>query len=64
MLYTRGSYQDYDRYARVTGDDGWSWDALEPYILKVSLALRVVRQLMPKSIIGVVRAIYFSGRSP
>ncbi|KAK0477901.1 alcohol oxidase [Armillaria novae-zelandiae] len=34
MLYTRGSYQDYDRYARVTGDDGWSWDALEPYILK------------------------------
>ncbi len=64
MLYTRGSYQDYDRYARVTGDDGWSWDELEPYILKVSPVLRVVRQLMLNSVIGVVRAIYFSRRSP
>ncbi len=35
MAYTRGSSEDYDRYARVTGDEGWGWDELLPYILKV-----------------------------
>ncbi|KAK0224245.1 aryl-alcohol oxidase precursor [Armillaria fumosa] len=34
MLYTRGSSQDYDRYAQVTGDPGWGWEALQPYIRK------------------------------
>ncbi|TFK31044.1 hypothetical protein BDQ12DRAFT_619673, partial [Crucibulum laeve] len=32
--YTRGSSDDYDRYARITGDSGWSWNKLLPYILK------------------------------
>ncbi|KAF9003085.1 alcohol oxidase [Cyathus striatus] len=32
MVYTRGTKEDYDRYARLTGDDGWSWDSLQPYI--------------------------------
>ncbi|TFK26032.1 pyranose dehydrogenase [Coprinopsis marcescibilis] len=32
MVYTRGSADDYDNWARVTGDKGWSWDALQPYI--------------------------------
>ena len=36
MAYTRGSKDDLDRWARVTGDDGWSWDSLYPYMLKVS----------------------------
>ncbi|KAK0439241.1 aryl-alcohol oxidase precursor [Desarmillaria tabescens] len=34
MFYTRGSSQDYDRYARISGDPGWGWDALRPYIRK------------------------------
>ncbi|KAJ7267548.1 alcohol oxidase [Mycena haematopus] len=32
MAYTRGSKEDYDQWAKVTGDDGWSWDQLIPYI--------------------------------
>ncbi|KAF9475360.1 pyranose dehydrogenase [Pholiota conissans] len=34
MFYTRGSRDDYDRWAKVTGDKGWSWDSLFPYFLK------------------------------
>ncbi|KAJ7481278.1 aryl-alcohol oxidase [Mycena galericulata] len=34
MAYTRGSKEDYDRYANITGDDGWSWDSLIPYMRK------------------------------
>ncbi|KAF9264930.1 aryl-alcohol-oxidase from pleurotus Eryingii [Marasmius fiardii PR-910] len=34
MVYTRGSAEDYDRYAAITGDKGWSWDRLQPYIRK------------------------------
>ncbi|KAF4610341.1 hypothetical protein D9613_010632 [Agrocybe pediades] len=34
MVYTRGSSSDYDRFARVTGEPGWSWNALQPYIRK------------------------------
>ncbi|KAG6917872.1 hypothetical protein DXG01_000642 [Tephrocybe rancida] len=34
MGYTRGSSDDYDRYARLTGDSGWSWDRLQPYFRK------------------------------
>ncbi|KAJ7653117.1 pyranose dehydrogenase [Mycena polygramma] len=34
MAYTRGSAEDYDRFAAVTGDDGWSWNSLLPYFFK------------------------------
>ncbi|KAF8160225.1 aryl-alcohol oxidase [Mycena galopus ATCC 62051] len=34
MVYTRGSAEDYDRWAAVTGDSGWSWDNLLPYFFK------------------------------
>ncbi|KAI0313431.1 aryl-alcohol oxidase [Amylostereum chailletii] len=34
MVYVRGSSEDYDRYAEVTGDEGWSWESLQPYIRK------------------------------
>ncbi|KAJ7768752.1 aryl-alcohol oxidase precursor [Mycena olivaceomarginata] len=34
MFYTRGSADDFDRYAEVTGDPGWSWDRLLPYFFK------------------------------
>lgn len=35
IVWTRGSKDDFDRFARVTGDDGWSWDSLQPYMLGV-----------------------------
>ncbi|KAK0473382.1 aryl-alcohol-oxidase from pleurotus Eryingii [Armillaria novae-zelandiae] len=34
MAYTRGSSQDYDRYAKISGDRGWGWEALQPYFRK------------------------------
>ncbi|KAJ7471447.1 aryl-alcohol oxidase [Mycena galericulata] len=34
MYYTRGSAEDFNRYAAVTGDEGWSWDNLLPYFFK------------------------------
>ncbi|KAF8154884.1 aryl-alcohol-oxidase from pleurotus Eryingii [Crassisporium funariophilum] len=34
MAYTRGSSSDWDRYAKFTGDQGWSWDNIQPYIRK------------------------------
>ena len=37
MVYVRGSSDDWDRYADVTGDVGWSWDNMQPYIRKVVL---------------------------
>ncbi|KAJ7148648.1 alcohol oxidase [Mycena crocata] len=34
MFYTRGSADDWDRYAELTGDAGWSWDRVLPYFFK------------------------------
>ncbi|KAF8994729.1 pyranose dehydrogenase [Cyathus striatus] len=34
MAYTRGSSDDYNRWAAVTGDEGWSWNQMLPFILK------------------------------
>ncbi|KAF9003105.1 pyranose dehydrogenase [Cyathus striatus] len=34
MAYTRGSADDYNRWAIVTGDIGWSWPNLLSYIFK------------------------------
>ncbi|PPQ78270.1 hypothetical protein CVT25_011729 [Psilocybe cyanescens] len=34
LFYTRGSIDDYDRWAKTTGDAGWSWKNLLPYMLK------------------------------
>ncbi|THH11758.1 hypothetical protein EW146_g7933 [Bondarzewia mesenterica] len=42
MIYTRGSSEDFDRYARITGDPGWSWSAMEPY-------LRMLEQFVPSA---------------
>ncbi|KAJ7602066.1 aryl-alcohol oxidase-like protein [Mycena rosella] len=35
MVYTRGAKDDFDRYAKLTGDEGWSWDQIFPYFLKM-----------------------------
>ncbi|KAF9258144.1 alcohol oxidase [Marasmius fiardii PR-910] len=34
MIYTRGSSEDYDRIARVTGEKEWLWNNLQPFILR------------------------------
>ncbi|KAG5351591.1 hypothetical protein C0989_005670 [Termitomyces sp. Mn162] len=34
MIYTRAAREDYDRWANITGDQGWSWNSLEPYFKK------------------------------
>ncbi|KAG6879365.1 hypothetical protein C0992_003283 [Termitomyces sp. T32_za158] len=34
LVYTRGSSEDFDRYAAVTGDPGWSWNNILPYYKK------------------------------
>ncbi|KAF8074053.1 pyranose dehydrogenase [Lyophyllum atratum] len=34
LAYTRGSSNDYDRYGKLTEDDGWSWNKLQPYFRK------------------------------
>ncbi|KAJ7654799.1 pyranose dehydrogenase [Mycena rosella] len=34
MFYTRGSRDNFDRYANVTEDPGWGWDNMLPYFFK------------------------------
>ncbi|KAI0799851.1 aryl-alcohol oxidase-like protein [Irpex lacteus] len=35
MTFTRGSRDDWDRWANVTGDKGWSWESIFPYAKKL-----------------------------
>ncbi|KAE9387132.1 alcohol oxidase [Gymnopus androsaceus JB14] len=35
MAYCRGSKDDWDRWAKVTGDEGWSWESMQPYMRKI-----------------------------
>lgn len=35
LVYTRGSADDFNRYAELAGDPGWSWEAMLPYFLKM-----------------------------
>ncbi|TFK61170.1 aryl-alcohol-oxidase from pleurotus Eryingii [Pluteus cervinus] len=34
LAYTRGSEDDWDRFASVTGDQGWSWNQILPFFLR------------------------------
>ncbi|KAJ7027566.1 aryl-alcohol oxidase [Mycena alexandri] len=34
MVYTRGSEEDFNRWAKVTEDQGWGWNSLLPYFKK------------------------------
>ncbi|KAG6866545.1 hypothetical protein C0991_002030 [Blastosporella zonata] len=34
LIYTRGTKEDFDRYAQFSGDEGWSWKSLQPYFKK------------------------------
>ncbi|KAJ7223851.1 aryl-alcohol oxidase-like protein [Mycena haematopus] len=33
MAYTRASSEEWDRYARLSGDEGWSWNNMQKYML-------------------------------
>ncbi|KAJ7199147.1 pyranose dehydrogenase [Mycena pura] len=35
MVYDRGTRDEYDKLANITGDDGWSWNNLLPYFIKM-----------------------------
>ncbi|KLO07026.1 aryl-alcohol oxidase precursor [Schizopora paradoxa] len=49
MAYTRGSIDDFDRYASFTGDGGWSWNALNSFRLKIE---KFVRSADNHSLVG------------
>lgn len=34
MIYTRSAVEDFDRWAKLTGDSGWSWNSLVKYFKK------------------------------
>lgn len=36
MVYTRGTFEDYDRYAAVTNDPTWSWDSVQEFFAQVA----------------------------
>ncbi|THV06377.1 FAD/NAD(P)-binding domain-containing protein [Dendrothele bispora CBS 962.96] len=36
MVYNRGSVDLWNRYAEITGDSGWSWDAMKTYWKRTS----------------------------
>ena len=39
MMYVRGSESDYDSWARVVGDDGWSSESMMKYMKKHEVSL-------------------------
>lgn len=47
MAYTRGSKDDWDRWAKIVGDEGFSWDRMFPFLLKVSCLFHLRRFFNP-----------------
>ena len=45
MIYTRGSEDDWNRYASLTGDDGWNWGNVLNYAKKVSVRSQSVARV-------------------
>ncbi|EKM52228.1 uncharacterized protein PHACADRAFT_100857 [Phanerochaete carnosa HHB-10118-sp] len=39
LAYTRGADEEYDQWAELTGDAGWSWDNVSKYYYKVRIRL-------------------------
>ena len=40
MVYTRGSNEEYDRWAKLTEDPGWEWENVAKYYFKVLFQLK------------------------
>ncbi|KAF7351661.1 Choline dehydrogenase, mitochondrial [Mycena sanguinolenta] len=34
MAFTRGSFEEWDNYAKLSGDSGWSWDNMHEYFFR------------------------------
>ncbi|KAJ7260482.1 aryl-alcohol oxidase precursor [Mycena haematopus] len=34
MAFTRGSFEEWDNYAKLSGDEGWSWNKMQQYFFK------------------------------
>ena len=49
MAYCRGSKDDWDRFARVTGDQGWSWSSILPYAKKVRMVPRLMEPVLKRA---------------
>lgn len=47
MVYTRGSKDDYDRLASVTGDNGFNWSNMNTYFKKVRLFPSISSRFLP-----------------
>jgi choline dehydrogenase len=45
LVYTRGSRDDWDNWARITGDEGLTWDNMVPLMLKVTSFKPMVKRL-------------------
>ncbi|KAK7054492.1 hypothetical protein VNI00_003690 [Paramarasmius palmivorus] len=43
MVWYRGSNDLWDNFARLSGDDGWSWDSVSEYYMKASLLNFIMR---------------------
>lgn len=46
MFYTRGAASDYNKWADLTGDIGWSWNAMLPYLLKVRFTRSILNRAL------------------
>ncbi|KAJ7693354.1 aryl-alcohol oxidase-like protein [Mycena rosella] len=52
LVYSRGSSEDFDRWAELSGDPGWSWDSLQPYIRKFDPAVHGFNGLLGVGLAG------------
>jgi choline dehydrogenase len=42
MVFTRGSRDDWDLWAKITEDDSLSWENMMPFMLKVTIILQQI----------------------
>jgi len=42
MVHQYGSDEDWDRYAKVTGDPGWAWKNVRKYVKKVLVFISII----------------------
>lgn len=58
MWYTRGSSADYDRWANITGDQGWLWDELQNYFEKVGAFMTIQCSIPDPYLLTRVKALF------
>lgn len=50
MVYTRGSNEEYDRWAKLTEDPGWAWENVAQYYFKVPVQTKCTRNKNTKNL--------------